>query len=73
MVYYDPRKPKPWPIRFLNKFGVVNDNTANKIVLWGALLLLIVTIILYLSIFGDNTEEIKKVDREILRQMGELN
>ena len=69
MVYYDPRKPKPWPIRILNKFGVTNDTTATHVVIVVSIVFLLVAGLLQLN---TNTEE--QIERtlspEELRSIG---
>ena len=69
MVYYDPRKPIPWPIRILNKFGVTNDTTATHVVIVVSIVFLLVAGLLQLN---TNTEE--QIERtlspEELRSIG---
>lgn len=58
MVFYDPRKPKPWPVRLLNKCGVTNDTTATHVVIVVSVVLLGITGYLLLDI--DTTPESKQ-------------
>lgn len=69
MAYYDPRKPKPWPIRLLNKLGITNDTVATNIALVLALLGILVTIIFYLQLLDDNSSPIEAIDPQTLREM----
>lgn len=70
MTYFDPRKPKPWPVRLLNTLGVTDDVVATKIIAIGSILLLVVTVIFYFNIFNGQTAEVQEVDQEILKSMG---
>lgn len=47
MVYYDPRKPKPWPIEFLKKLGVKSDKTATAIIIIVSVLFIIIALYLF--------------------------
>lgn len=69
MVYYDPRKPKPWPIRVLNNWGVRNDSTATTIVIVISIVFILLAIFLYIN--TNNQEQIdRSIDTAQLRQLG---
>ena len=55
MVYYDPRKPKPWPIRLLNKWGIINDSLATTIILTAAAAGILISIVLYNNLIFNTT------------------
>ena len=56
-IYYDPRKPKPWPIRLLNKCGIHNDATAVKLVIAASVLLICLSAYFLLSAIQPVTSE----------------
>lgn len=68
MVYYDPRKPKPWPIRLLNSWGVVNDTKATNIAIAVALAGILLTIVLYTQILN-NDADVEELDPRVLQEM----
>lgn len=72
MVYYDPRKPKPWPIRVLNKLGVADDTKATNIAMALAIIGIIITVLLYLNLLGDDSdmEEIPLEEQLLLERIG---
>lgn len=68
MTYYDPRKPKPWPVRILNRFGVSDDTKATNIAVAVGVTGIIITIFLYASILG-GSNEVEGIPSEILNTM----
>lgn len=66
MTYYDPRRPKPWPIRLLNNWGITDDQKATNIVLLVIGVLFVVAIFFYLS---SGTPEVEQIDPQILLDM----
>lgn len=66
MVYYDPRKPKPWPIKLLNKWGVTDDAKATKITLVGALLGIALTVFMYAGLLGGSDIDFSEGEEDIL-------
>ena len=69
MVYYDPRKPKPWPIRLLNNIGITNDTTATNIIIVISILLLLGTGYLLFQANAESTAA-RDLTPEQLRQLG---
>lgn len=68
MVYYDPRKPKPWPIRLLNKLGVENDSVATNVVVIISIVFLGVAIYLFVD---SSTPEVRELSPEQLRMFSQ--
>lgn len=70
MVYYDPRKPKPWPIKLLNTLGIKNDSTATQVAIAVALLGILLTVVSYLNMFtsNDKLEGIPPEEQFLLEQ-----
>lgn len=69
MVYYDPRTPKPWPIRLLNTWGVSNDTAATYIIIAASVVFLTVAVILFFNTTAENTID-RNLNQEQLRSIG---
>ena len=69
MMYYDPRKPKPWPIRILNRLGITNDTMATNISILTSVILLIFTALLYANLFQSSEETYEEVPESVLLEM----
>ena len=68
MTYYDPRKPKPWPIRFLNKLGVTYDGIAKNIVVAASIVILAVAVYLYMSNVAPEVRELSPEELKMFSQ-----
>lgn len=73
MTYYDPRKPKPWPVRLLNKCGVTDDSKATNIALGTAFAGMIITVIFYSQILSNSTDGAEEIDSALLQDMNRNN
>ena len=69
MTFYDPRKPKPWPIRLLNKFGVTNDTVATNISILASVILLIITALLYANLLQPADNAYEEIPENVLMEM----
>lgn len=70
MTYYDPRKPKPWPIATLNKLGVRDDATATRIVIAAIVTIFVVTIFMAIDLTSESEEiQTKEIDPWLVEEM----
>lgn len=70
MVYYDPRKPKPWPIRLLNRIGIVDDAVATYIVIAIAIIFFSITGYLLLELNSNQAAVDRMFTPAELREIG---
>ena len=65
MTVYDPRKPKPWPIQLLNKWGVTNDSLATRIVLIFSSVIILFSVYSFLRVatHSENLHELSEVEK----------